>query len=63
MERGLSWTPIKTEDIQTLQDYSVFLRGISNAMEGVEYVHDLDLPANMLTIGSCLMNSETNGEL
>lgn len=50
MERALSWPPIKTEDVKALQDYSLFLRSCSNAMEGVEYLHELDMPANMLTI-------------
>ena len=50
MERALSWPSIKTEDVKALQDYSLFLRGCSNAMEGVGYLHELDLPANMLSI-------------
>lgn len=50
MERALSWSPIKTEDLKALQDYSLFLRSCSNAMEGVDYLHELNMPANMLTI-------------
>lgn len=49
MEKALSWPPIKT-DVKALQDYSLFLRGCSNAMEDMQYLHDLDMPANMLTI-------------
>lgn len=50
MERALSWPLIKTEDVRALQDYSLFLRGCSNDMEGVEYLHELDLPVNMLAM-------------
>lgn len=50
MERALSWPLIKTEDVKALQDYSFFLRGCCNAMEEVQYLHELDMPANMLTI-------------
>ena len=50
MERALSWPPIKTEDVKALQDYSFFLRGCCNAMEEVQYLHELDMPANMLAI-------------
>lgn len=50
MERALSWPPIKTEDVRALQDYSLFLRGWANAMEEVQYLHELDMLANMLTI-------------
>lgn len=50
MDRAFSWPPIKTEDVKALQDCSLFPRSCSNAMEGVEYLHELDLPTNMLTI-------------
>lgn len=50
LEKALSWPTIKTEDVKALQDYSLFLRGCCNAMEEVQYLHELDMPANMLTI-------------
>lgn len=50
MEKALSWLPIKSEDVRALQAYSLFLRGCCNAMEEVEYLYELDMPANMLTI-------------
>lgn len=50
MERALSWPPIKNEDVKALQDYSLFLRGCCNITEEVQYLHELDMPANMLTI-------------
>ena len=50
MDRALSWPVIKTEDVKSLQEYSLFLKGCCNAMEDVQYLHELDMPANMLTI-------------
>ena len=51
MDEALSWTPIKSEDVKALQDYSLFLRGFSNAMNEV-YMFEMDMPANMPTISS-----------
>lgn len=50
MEKALSWSAIKPEDTKTLQAYTLFLRGCCNAMENVSYMHELDIPANMLAI-------------
>lgn len=50
MDKALSWTPIKSEDAKALQDYSLFLRGCSNAMNEVQYMFEMDMPTNMLTI-------------
>uniref|UniRef100_A0A8C8DI38 Uncharacterized protein n=1 Tax=Oryzias sinensis TaxID=183150 RepID=A0A8C8DI38_9TELE len=50
MEKALTWSSIKTEDLKSLQDYSLFLRSCSTAMEGVDYLRELNMPANMLTI-------------
>lgn len=50
MERALSWSIIKTEDVKALQEYSLFLQGCCNAMEDVQYLNDLDTPTNMLEI-------------
>lgn len=50
MDKALSWATIKSEDVKALQDYSLFLRGCSNAMNEVQYMFDMDMPANMLTI-------------
>lgn len=41
MEKALSWPLIKTKDVKALQDYSLFLRGCSNA---------IPMPVNMLAI-------------
>ncbi len=50
MDKALSWPPIKAEDTKALQDYSLFLRGCCNAMEDVQYLLDMDMPSNMLSI-------------
>ena len=50
MEKALSWPSIKNEDVKALRDYSLFLRGCCNVMEEVQYLHELNIPANMLTI-------------
>lgn len=50
MDKALSWTPIKSEDVTVLQDYSLFLRGCSNAMNEVQYMFEMDMPTKMLTI-------------
>lgn len=50
MEKALSWSSIKSEDVKTLHDYSLFLRGCCNVMDDVQYMYELNMPANMLTI-------------
>lgn len=50
MEKALSWSSIKSEDVKALHDYSLFLRGCCNVMNDVQYMYELDMPANMLTI-------------
>lgn len=50
MEKALLWPQIKSEDVKALQEYSLFLRSCCNAMEDVQYLHDLDTPSNMLDI-------------
>lgn len=50
MDRALSWPLIKTEDAEALKHCSLFLSGCVSAMEGVQYLQELDLLANVLTI-------------
>ncbi|KAI2668803.1 hypothetical protein H4Q32_005610 [Labeo rohita] len=54
MEKVLQWPMIKGEDVTALQDYAVFLRGCCNAMSEVQYLQELDMPANMRTVVSKL---------
>lgn len=37
IEKALSWSPIKSNDTNALQTYTLFLRGCWNAMEDVNY--------------------------
>ncbi|KAK5918628.1 hypothetical protein CgunFtcFv8_003375 [Champsocephalus gunnari] len=50
LQKALSWPPVRTEDVKALQDYSFFLRACANAMEEVQYLHELDMAANMMII-------------
>lgn len=54
MEKVLSWSVVKKEDIKSLQAYSLFRRECCNAMESVQYLDELNMPANMKTIISKL---------
>nr|XP_054604785.1 uncharacterized protein LOC129165520 [Nothobranchius furzeri] len=50
MNKALSWVSIEPEDTRALQAYTIFLRGCCNAMEDLNYIKELDMPANMLAI-------------
>ena len=50
MEKILTWTPVKSEDIKGLQSFSLFLRGCSNLTEQLMNMKELDLPSNMRSI-------------
>lgn len=50
MERALSRSSIKNEDAKALQDYSLFLRGCCNVVEEFQYLHELSMLSNMLTL-------------
>lgn len=50
MEKALSWPAVKPEDVKSLQAYALFLRECCNAMEEMQYMRELDMPANMRTV-------------
>ncbi|XP_024116907.1 uncharacterized protein LOC112138581, partial [Oryzias melastigma] len=50
MDKVLSWPSIKTEDAKALQNYSLFLRSCCNVMDDLDYLHDPNVPANMLSV-------------
>lgn len=50
MNKALPWPQIKAEDVNALQEYSLFSQRLHNVMEEVQYMSDLDMPANMMTI-------------
>lgn len=47
MEKVLAWPSIKSEDVNTLQAYSLFLRSCCNVMEKLQYTVQLDMASNM----------------
>lgn len=54
IEKALAWKPVKSEDVKSLQAYALFLRGCCNAMEELQYMQEMDMPANMRSIISKL---------
>lgn len=50
MEKVLTWSVLKPEDVKALQAYSFLLRGCCNAMGEVGAMHELDVTANMQTV-------------
>nr|XP_054607751.1 uncharacterized protein LOC129167238 [Nothobranchius furzeri] len=47
MDKVICWPAIKTEEIQALQDFALFLRGCCNAMSDIHYMEELNLPSYM----------------
>lgn len=47
MERVLNWPSIKSEDVQELEDFALFLRGCCNAMTEIQYMEELNVPSYM----------------
>ncbi|KAK0139489.1 hypothetical protein N1851_023681 [Merluccius polli] len=54
IEKVLAWPTVKAEDVNTLQNYSLFLRSCCNVMEKLKYVRELDIPTNMRAVMSKL---------
>ncbi|XP_017297078.2 uncharacterized protein LOC108251331 [Kryptolebias marmoratus] len=50
MDKINNWPAIKSEDIKSMQAFSLFLRGCSNLTEHITYMKELDLPLNMRSI-------------
>lgn len=50
MNKIFSWPQIKSEDVKSLQSYSLFLCGCCTAMKDVYNLCDLSTPANMLIV-------------
>lgn len=50
MEKVFSWPMIKSEDLDALQSYALFLRACSNVMMDLDYLKDLDVPTNMRAV-------------
>lgn len=50
VEKVLAWPSIKSEDVNSLQSYALFLRGCCNVMEEIDYMEELEMPSNLKTI-------------
>ncbi|KAK0148069.1 hypothetical protein N1851_012226 [Merluccius polli] len=50
LDKALSWPVVKAEDAKSLQAYGLFLRGCCNVMDDIQYMSELNMPANMLTV-------------
>lgn len=54
LDKAISWPSIKVEDAESLKCFSLFLNSCFNAMNSVDYLEELDHPANMKAIVSKL---------
>lgn len=54
IEKALAWKPVKSEDVKSLQAYALFLRGCCNVMEELQYMQEMDMPANLRSVISKL---------
>lgn len=44
------WPVVKAEDAKSLQAYGLSLRGCCNGMDGVEFMSELNIPANTVIV-------------
>lgn len=54
MEKVHHWPAVKAENVSSLQDYALFLRGCNNAMTDLQDMRELDMSANLKLILSKL---------
>lgn len=47
MEKVMGWPSVKAEDPKALKAYGLFLRECSNAMKDLQYLEELNMPANI----------------
>lgn len=50
MDKALNWAPIKPEDGEALNSYSLFLTGCCNAMTDLSYLEEMNSATNMRAI-------------
>lgn len=50
MDKAFAWSVIKSEDVEALQAFSLFLRGCCTAMEHLTYMEEMNVASNMKTI-------------
>ncbi|KAJ8356650.1 hypothetical protein SKAU_G00194440 [Synaphobranchus kaupii] len=54
IDKAIKWPQIKSEDAKSLHSFSIFLTGCNNIMKDVEYLEEMDNPANLRIIVSKL---------
>lgn len=54
IDKALNWPSIKAEEAEALKAFTVFLNGCLKAKDSVEYMEEMDHPANMRAILSKL---------
>lgn len=54
IDKALNWSSIKAEDPEALKAFAVFLNGCLNKMDIVDYMEEMDHPANMRAVLSKL---------
>lgn len=54
MEKVIGWPSIKAEDPKALKAYGLFLRECSNAMDDLQYLEELNMPANIKSLSQKL---------
>ena len=50
MEKAFGWPSVKSEDLEALQAFALFLRVCCNAMEDISYMSEMNMPSNMRAI-------------
>ncbi|KAI2665729.1 CD180 antigen [Labeo rohita] len=50
MEKVMGWPMIKSEDIDALESFSIFLRNCCNVMEDLQHMEDMNVPSNLRLI-------------
>lgn len=54
IEKALNWNLIQADDGKTLHSYALYLRSCRNALHGLPYMKEPDLPSNMKQLVSML---------
>lgn len=47
MDKAFGWPAVETEDLQTLQETALFLRGSCNALTSIKHMEEMNITSNM----------------
>ncbi|XP_056099936.1 uncharacterized protein LOC130078447 [Rhinichthys klamathensis goyatoka] len=50
MEKAMTWSTMRVDDIDALQSFSIFLRDCCNVMEDLQHMEELNVPSNLRLI-------------